>query len=419
MDHNNPDKCSILIIVSKNNERDELLEAISERVMDIRTVKKANVTYFETVTGHSCAITTSMASEPRARMTRMAELCEKTQCEIVALINPNYEEEDLKKRHIKLPIGCKYVFAETCDQFVEELHLELRHEQLNKLLAFYGEPERVSAVRFPNLDNFDYRSSNNNALRHMDDDDEDFGLHDSIGEYERQFEEMEQQQRQQQQQPIQHISMGRNNTFISGLHGLDPVSFINGGMARTPVTPLTTARGGPTPAERLAQRPAATTVAGNAQTAATQRNAAAERARNRIAENRLRNTVTTTVKKAKETLSRPREEDADIDAMEVSAENNTCMICMSAHITTAALPCRHYLFCNRCIKTWMQAGDKKCPMCKGDILTTVQLITHLNVNDEHRRRLNDPVEVDKLIIRLKERIEKLEIQSKKIKSEKK
>lgn len=42
----------------------------------------------------------------------------------------------------------------------------------------------------------------------------------------------------------------------------------------------------------------------------------------------------------------------DIDAAALTAEDNSCVICTSSHVTTMLFPCLHYQFCSGCITVW-------------------------------------------------------------------
>ena len=65
-----------------------------------------------------------------------------------------------------------------------------------------------------------------------------------------------------------------------------------------------------------------------------------------------------------------------------AAEANVpmCVICESDPPTWALLPCGHKIFCETCIKLYMQEvheksrfEDKKCPKCRQPIATTQRI----------------------------------------------
>ena len=139
-------------------------------------------------------------------------------------------------------------------------------------------------------------------------------------------------------------------------------------------------------------------------TAASQRNDARMRLQGIIDSNRLHTQIRGAVEtngNAKAVMERTRDETENTMAMGTTAENNTCMICMTSHITTAVLPCRHHLFCNACITKWLE-NSKKCPMCKQEVLTCVQLIGHLDVQEECRKRERDPGYMETIASELEE-----------------
>ena len=99
-------------------------------------------------------------------------------------------------------------------------------------------------------------------------------------------------------------------------------------------------------------------------------------------------------RETKAAISKVREEDEDILAMCTTADDNTCTICLASHITTALIPCRHFLFCHACITKWLDVNDG-CPTCKTPVASTIQLLTKFDVHDEHKRRKLDPVNTDR------------------------
>lgn len=139
-------------------------------------------------------------------------------------------------------------------------------------------------------------------------------------------------------------------------------------------------------------------------TAASQRNEARMRLQGIIESNRLHTQIRGAVEtngSARAVMERTRDETENTMAMGMTAENNTCMICMTSHITTAVLPCRHHLFCNVCITKWLE-NSKTCPMCKQEVLTCVQLIGHLDVQEECRKRERDPGYMETIASELEE-----------------
>jgi hypothetical protein len=96
-------------------------------------------------------------------------------------------------------------------------------------------------------------------------------------------------------------------------------------------------------------------------------------------------------RETKQVLAKKREEPPDMRAMCTTAKMNTCTICMENHITTMVLPCRHTLFCNRCITEWVDAHGT-CTACRADVTTTVQMITNFDVIEENKRRKVDPAD---------------------------
>lgn len=139
-------------------------------------------------------------------------------------------------------------------------------------------------------------------------------------------------------------------------------------------------------------------------TAASQRNEARMRLQGIIESNRLHTQIRGAVEtngSAKAVMERTRDETENTMAMGMTAENNTCMICMTSHITTAVLPCRHHLFCNVCITKWLETS-KTCPMCKQEVLTCVQLIGHLDAQEECRKREREPGYMETIASELEE-----------------
>jgi len=99
-------------------------------------------------------------------------------------------------------------------------------------------------------------------------------------------------------------------------------------------------------------------------------------------------------KETKKAVSKVREEAADISAMCTTAEDNTCTICMSSHITTMVLPCRHAHFCHGCITPWVNVHNN-CPTCKTAVVTTVQMLTKFDPIEEHERRKRHPENLER------------------------
>jgi len=90
-----------------------------------------------------------------------------------------------------------------------------------------------------------------------------------------------------------------------------------------------------------------------------------------------------------------RNEDDDMEAMFVSADDNSCMICLSRHVTAMLLPCLHYKFCKECITEWVKKTPK-CPECRTEDVTIVQPRGRFDAQDEHRKRKGNPEHLEKL-----------------------
>jgi len=93
--------------------------------------------------------------------------------------------------------------------------------------------------------------------------------------------------------------------------------------------------------------------------------------------------------------------------MTVLAEDNTCIICMTSHITAMTLPCRHAMFCYTCITAWLEHHNS-CPSCKDDVTTAVQIITKFNANEEHKMRRTSGAATVKLAAALRAEADLLE-----------
>ena len=88
-----------------------------------------------------------------------------------------------------------------------------------------------------------------------------------------------------------------------------------------------------------------------------------------------------------------RDEPEGIEAMATTSEENTCMICCTAHVTAMLLPCLHYMFCRSCIDTWLNNsadGRRKCPFCNTPDVRVVQPRHQTDYAAEHKRRRTDP-----------------------------
>jgi hypothetical protein len=89
--------------------------------------------------------------------------------------------------------------------------------------------------------------------------------------------------------------------------------------------------------------------------------------------------------RTKKVLARKREEPEEIEAMCTTAEDNTCMVCETRHITTVMIPCGHMYYCNECSNQWVDAHHN-CPVCKEAVVAVLQCRTKFDVIDEHKRR---------------------------------
>ena len=142
-------------------------------------------------------------------------------------------------------------------------------------------------------------------------------------------------------------------------------------------------------AARANQASPAASVASGVHSVGLRRGQAGSLARQRMAQNQTLSAVRNALKKPESRkMVEKREEDKDIDAMPVTADDNTCMICMTSHITTLAIPCMHLLFCNGCITKWIEKAPK-CPSCNTPVSSTVQVRGKFNPQDEHQRRKRD------------------------------
>lgn len=113
-------------------------------------------------------------------------------------------------------------------------------------------------------------------------------------------------------------------------------------------------------------------------------------ARQRIADNANRVQISRAIGKPESRkLLAARKEDPGIEPMATTADDNTCMVCMSTHVTTLLLPCLHMMYCHKCILEWQKTSDK-CPSCNAKIESVVQPRTIFNPQEEHTRRCKDP-----------------------------
>lgn len=84
------------------------------------------------------------------------------------------------------------------------------------------------------------------------------------------------------------------------------------------------------------------------------------------------------------------EKSDDVDAVAMTAEDNTCTICLQSHVTTMLFPCLHYLFCAGCVGVWQSGGNKECPICRTEIKMVLQPRGKVSI-DELRARSAGPV----------------------------
>lgn len=84
------------------------------------------------------------------------------------------------------------------------------------------------------------------------------------------------------------------------------------------------------------------------------------------------------------------EKSDDVDAVAMTAEDNTCTVCLQSHVTTMLFPCLHYLFCAGCVGVWQSGGNKECPICRTEIKMVLQPRGKVSI-DELRARSAVPV----------------------------
>jgi|WetSurMetagenome_2_1015567.scaffolds.fasta_scaffold00184_11 hypothetical protein len=132
---------------------------------------------------------------------------------------------------------------------------------------------------------------------------------------------------------------------------------------------------------------------GHPRTARERREMAQRRMQERAQQRDVARVVLQDRKVKKAAVPKPREEDPDIQAMCTTAEDNTCTICQTSHITATVVPCGHTLFCYKCIKEWTDAHGT-CTACRAEVVAVIQLRTKFDAQTEHKKIKLDPAADD-------------------------
>ena len=133
--------------------------------------------------------------------------------------------------------------------------------------------------------------------------------------------------------------------------------------------------------------------------------AANARARQQLTERRAMRQIREVVKKPEvKELLKERPEDTDIEAIPTSAEDNTCIVCGTSHVTSMIFPCLHYQFCLQCINMW-KVKSNTCPICRMEIGSIVQPRGKNNIQEDGKKQQKNAKYMIALREALKQNIE--------------
>jgi hypothetical protein len=448
-----PCACDVLIIVPSAKDRTTLINGLSvngQQHVDHK-VDGAILTVFPAVGGRRCGVTVSQSADVRARMNKVAAVTKRTQCSCLLLIRPNYTNEDLKVRRVDVPSSCVTLFVNDLELLFDVFDQDFDGMRRNVLGDLFPTNTPMDIV-----EEEDGEVNNNAVSIRVEEDVDGMGgsimrIMEPIIQFTTPVVNMPARRNSRRDPaprrpspPIrgsQPARVGPWRDIAERPHRLAD-NFVGGSdalqaaVARGDITPASlgaqiAADFGsrvryeqPSPAwNRFPQlvdddednsddngldppgvvvNPPAAAIPDNnvparvgrsaALTAGDLRRYAQRRDSQRNEEQQLTRLSTQPATKA--AISKPREEDTDIKAMALTAEDNSCMICMDCQITTVAMPCRRYLFCHACITKWLETS-KRCPQCNTEVVATVQIITKVNMQDEHRKRKRHPDNPDR------------------------
>lgn len=84
------------------------------------------------------------------------------------------------------------------------------------------------------------------------------------------------------------------------------------------------------------------------------------------------------------------EKSDDVDAVAMTAEDNTCTVCLQSHITTMLFPCLHFVYCAGCIGAWKAGGNDGCPICRTKIEMVLQPRGKVSIEELRARTAAPP-----------------------------
>lgn len=84
------------------------------------------------------------------------------------------------------------------------------------------------------------------------------------------------------------------------------------------------------------------------------------------------------------------EKSDDVDAVAMTAEDNTCTVCLQSHITTMLFPCLHFVYCAGCIGVWKAGGNDGCPICRTKIEMVLQPRGKVSIEELRARTATPP-----------------------------
>ena len=422
-------KCAALVVLPSREHKAVVIDALRKKnSTPVKSVPvpgwSAQVSVFVGNDSSAYGVTVSMAAEPRARMNNLPRLAKETGCTLLVLVNPGYTVDDLKRRRIELPVECSCFFAAESEFMCDVL--DAGPAIRNLLRPVFGEPVPVAPAPPPPVidvddddDGLDRMVADFGQVRGIsgerryrriltgeDDDaaDEEENVDEIIAKAERDFQELERREAAAAAAASRgggggQISINSNSVIIMRGDGPPPSrrdvqnfvsSRVNGGLVAPrrnrsdpPNRVFAAPPPPPPPPRRVAvgppnRRSIAVARAQEEQTRAQLSNLARRAADSNTANERVKEMV------------KPREEESGLLAMATTAASNTCIICASNHVTTMVLPCRHTLFCYKCITVWIEQAHN-CPSCRGNVDTAIQMITNTDVNTESKKRLLDPV----------------------------
>jgi hypothetical protein len=394
-------KCATLVVLPGRSHRDVVINALRKvPSLGPQTVavpgQAARITLFVGLDFSMYGVIVSMSSDPRVRMNNLPRLVRETTCSRLVLVNPGYTREDLRRRRVDLPEACTLYFVTDSEHMCTALGAN--QEVRGLLRPVFGEPPPSRNIEqmvadFGSPPPFPFRESEQPPPPQVwlvdDAAEEEEDVDAIVAQAERDFQELERREAAAAAaaaaapSPFAGISIQGSSVIFLGPQPpsrrdvQNAVSRINGGYS----------------APRRAPPPPPRPHPNNRRSIAIAR-AEERRNRDQLSDLARRATAPDSSERVKE-MVKPREEEAGIPAMTITAANNTCIICVSAHITTAVLPCRHMHFCYTCIAQWVDKTHN-CPVCRGTVETAIQLIGPTDVNSESKKRTLDPVYANKL-----------------------